>query len=345
MGVPPVRLRLLLLLATAALPRALVVADTDDVSASGRRLTQLAEMPVSPPPLPPPSSPPPSPPVLDHETHFQLKGGAAGVVVPGTLSSDSVPAQSATVSGSPVYGIHGYIDFDGTNDMVAIGQRELGTALSLAVWLRWSQTPTHSTNGRGDFGILEVQSGGVYGPMQVEWYVTDYTEPTGANAKGTLTLRDSSSRANCQSTAMYNADGNWHHYTVTLEPAGAAQTRVKMYADGALKHTCTLSKALLHNMYSTNLGHTIWQGRYTGQMADFRLYPRAISEFELSSISSSPSPPPPPRPEQKYAVCRPMNGSPWKMYEGMDYGVAQAMYLNTRGTYGDAVLVKDEETC
>ena len=46
-----------------------------------------------------------------------------------------------------------------------------------------------------------------------------------------------------------------------------------------------------------------------------------------------------------YAVCRPMNGEPWKLHMGMDYENALATYYNTRGTYGDAVLIRDDETC
>ena len=72
-------------------------------------------------------------------------------------------------------------------------------------------------------------------------------------------------------------------------------------------------------------------------------YPRCVMVL-LSRPSASLSTTPPP-PDQKYAVCRPMNGNPWKMYEGMDYKIARAMHLNTRCTYGDAVLIKDEETC
>jgi len=77
-----------------------------------------------------------------------------------------------------------------------------------------------------------------------------------------------------------------------------------------------------------------------------RTTPPAGVKFVTTKVLGNPSPTSGSPPTPKYNLCRRMTYGPWQMFDdGMEHDVAQAMYLNMRGTYGDLQLVKHDEAC
>jgi len=272
-------------------------------------------LPSSPPPLPPPFPPPPRPPIASHDTIFMLTGDAKAVVA-STLPSTSTPTETAIVSGSPVYGSQGFMDFDGADDKVVIGARQPGGAFTIAAWIRWSQNPTLGQIG---IGVAEVRppSDSEWGYRTwVQWFIEDVTSSSPAcniQMRHNVEGGDHAYRARtCTSTSMYHPDGEWHHYAITVETTTwsteSPVSSIKMYADGVLQDTCdSIDKRFEHDTYEVSIGYAEYAGRFTGGMANLRVYPYGMDAAAITTISSSnpstdaspiaspPPPGPPPR--------------------------------------------------
>ena len=281
-------------------------------------LEMFPPLPSSPPPSPPLQPPPPRPPIAAHDTIFQLTGVAKAAVA-SSLQSTSSPTETAIVSGTPVYGNQGFMEFDGADDKVVIGARQLGGAFTIAAWIRWSQNPTLWRSG---IGVAEVRppSDSEWGYRTwVQWFVEDVTSSSPAcsiQMRHNVEGGDHDYRAGtCTSTSMYHPDGEWHHYAITVETTTWSTvspiSSVKMYADGVLQDTCdSIAKRFEHDTWEVSVGYAEYAGRFTGGMANFRVYPSAIDVAAIKTIAStevfpplpsSPPPlpppfPPPPRP-------------------------------------------------
>lgn len=185
----------------------------------------------------------------------------------GTLTNMD-PASDWVVSGG-----QRALDFDGTNDYVDIGDRQLFTATSdftLCAWVKWDGTT-------GNNPILN--KAGTNGNR--EWQLTIDTSQ--ANDLGFLIGNTSGSWSTLHRVgSTWGGANEWHHIVGRLsgsnveifidgEPAGSSST----YSGGGIKDT---SNAI-------EFGRSLSE-YFPGQLDDIRIYNRALSPQEIRVLTS-----------------------------------------------------------
>jgi hypothetical protein len=98
---------------------------------------------------------------------------------------------------------------------------------------------------------------------------------------------------------LYDKYGAWHHVGLVVEESGGGQSTATFFVDGArfgasnIFPTADYADCAGGATYVGSRGpgfeDGVSKGRFRGDMADARLYPRALSDVEVGSIYKSPS--------------------------------------------------------
>ena len=165
--------------------------------------------------------------------------------------------------------------FDGANDYIDTGSTSVhqNTVFSYCFWINASSS---NTGTDGTVGSYET-SGGNRGPLAASTYGTD---------KLTFFYIENGSAFTAQQTIQTVGDvydSTWRH--VVCEFDGINNTS-KVYVDGTLDNTKSSNVPNTVNI-STSLKIGLAAGGYTdGRMDDIRVFDRALSTSEITSLAS-----------------------------------------------------------
>ncbi|MBI5133950.1 MAG: LamG domain-containing protein [Candidatus Taylorbacteria bacterium] len=197
----------------------------------------------------------------------------------GTVAHDfSGNGRNGTLSGSPAWidGKRGEaILLDGTDDTFAVSNYaplSPGTAdYTISLWLR--------TTGPGD--VLMTSGGGNAGTFTTGfglvipggWQCSSNSKLFFNFANGTT--RDTGFCSNSTVTS-----GTWRHVAIVVDRG----VDVRFYIDGNLDNTIASSLAGSVDFTAFDSGTARWQNRLNGSIDDFRLYSRALTAAEVTTL-------------------------------------------------------------
>jgi len=207
----------------------------------------------------------------------------------GTTAVDEIGNFDGTYEGSPTLGASGAIsgdddtavDFDGSDDAVAISRNPLITdnSRSVAAWIKTTNAGTDQIFGMGDeFDNPDPRS------ENWEFNLED----------NTLAFRTSNgNRIWSEPSGVDLNDGNWHHVVITMDGAIKDQRGVHAWADGVKLSVSSESTADPINTHSNAMAigaGVPWssasnnrQKWFTGTLDEVVLYDRVLSEDEIKT--------------------------------------------------------------
>lgn len=163
------------------------------------------------------------------------------------------------------------LDFDGSDDRVDIGRRELLTGLTFAAWINTTSTDaTAGYAGNAALTIVGETSGSIWNGFGIHGGKVRYTHWTSS-----WQLIDSAASVN---------DGNWHHVAATHDLAGA----VAIYVNGVVSGSAT---GITYNTSYTGF-NTIGAGYpapgsdlFQGLIGEVRVHRSALTPGEIKLLA------------------------------------------------------------
>ena len=219
--------------------------------------------------------------------HPELWDGCVGAWNPGlgntglSLRDWSGNQNNGVLTNGPTWGVSGgqqALTLDGTNDYVDCGTTTTATTLrnvpmSISVWFRLN----------GNYGAIQSMVSNLGGAGSNVTYQLEF----GRTANEFSWLNNSAAIASVSSVAL--SDNNWHHVTAVRSGSLSAWT-ISWYLDGVFDE----SDVTTGNSDATNGKLSIgrpgeYNGQYfKGQIADARIYNRALSPNEIRTLAQRP---------------------------------------------------------
>ena len=206
----------------------------------------------------------------------------------GTSATDaSTNANTGTLTSGPTWTtgqIGGAVDFDGTDDYIAMGDPASGvldmadsTNFTLSGWFNRDTFTTDDAIVSKRLGIASGNSGYIV-------YIDDATD------KLTFEVSDGTDEYQLESVSTFTATG-WHHYTIVWDDSGSGQT--KLYINGASE--AATATGTFANVNSLANSVSFLAGLYLdgvdtptlpfdGKLDDIRVYSRALSAGEVAQL-------------------------------------------------------------
>jgi hypothetical protein len=215
------------------------------------------------------------------EAGFRGLGGAANITSgligwwklddgSGATAADSAGSATMTVSGATWTAgrINGGMNFDGTDDVLAVADPNLVEGISAVTISAWAQSDvTVTTNGRGivaqhtgsggdNFNLLLINSDDI-------GCIID-TGAGGVTANAAMTLQDT----------------GWHHYACVYNGSN-----IILYIDGmAHPDQPALTGNIIASTNPLSIGQYDTSRNWDGQIDDVRIYSRALSASEVTQL-------------------------------------------------------------
>ena len=254
----------------------------------------------------------------DPITYQMSAVNACGVVGPTSATITRAPAPTPTpvATATPVApgaGLVGWWRFDegaGATTADGSGQGHAGTLVNGPTW---ATGPTASFagaltyNGTTQYVSAFVGSGtnlpAANAAQSISWWARVSANPTTTQTIMALTNGTSSAvqpgfRGGQVGVWQYGgaflvsttppAAGAWHHYVYTYDPAGLPASTHRLYVDGALAASSTLTP---QTATPTKLEFGRWTGGseyFQGTLDDVRVYTRALSAAEVHILDTQP---------------------------------------------------------
>lgn len=206
----------------------------------------------------------------------------------GTSATDaSTNANTGTLTSGPTWTtgqIGGAVDFDGTDDYIAMGDPASGvldivdsTNFTLSGWFNRDTFTTDDAIVSKRLGVASGNSGYIV-------YIDDATD------KLTFEVSDGTDEYQLESVSTFTATG-WHHYTIVWDDSGSGQT--KLYINGASE--AATATGTFANVNSLANSVSFLAGLYLdgvdtptlpfdGKLDDIRVYSRALSAGEVAQL-------------------------------------------------------------
>ncbi|MCJ7777247.1 MAG: LamG domain-containing protein [Sedimentisphaerales bacterium] len=187
----------------------------------------------------------------------------------GTTAIDSSNyGNNGTLLGDPKWvpgRIGGALNLDGTNDYVDCGSAavfNINGAITLSAWVKTNdagngQHNSYVTKGDHSYAIKHFSGNSIeFFIYDGDWIATTFSVDSSFN-------------------------GVWHHLAGTYDG-----TQVKLYIDGELRNTKDHVGPIASNAYNVNIGADSEKADrfYNGVIDDVRIYNRALSGAEITSI-------------------------------------------------------------
>lgn len=196
----------------------------------------------------------------------------------GNLSG--MDASTDWISDSPI-GQYGSLDFDGSNDLVSIGDKEdfdfQNSEFTIGVWVKWDAADTNN-----NVGLISK-----YGPTQRGWALccghSALLHPQGSFAFYYQSNAGSFNSAQLVNTTSVYDDGAWHLVVATFRPS----SRVEIWVDGELaaEKESSVPASVSNNTAPVEIG-SFSGNEFKGLIASSFAYSRAISAHEIRSLQS-----------------------------------------------------------
>lgn len=204
---------------------------------------------------------------------WQLKEGS------GTSVADSVNGNSGLLSGTVSWGaapVNGALTFDGNGSKVTGSNSGKGFPVgssprTIATWIKVTNPPT-TDNGILHYGTASGTAPG----SNFHLYLR--------GADGKIGLGNGYGFGTIAGTKTLS-DGKWHHVAGVYEGSGTNVARI--YVDGALDSSGTLT-SIPNTLNGSNWSMGAFMGggtTFRGSIGDLRLYDRALSVAEISSLA------------------------------------------------------------
>ncbi len=206
----------------------------------------------------------------DFVAHYELDGNA----------NDSVGSNNGTVSGATFATVGGkqHASFDGTNDYINLNDSDLfeinaTDSRTFSLWFKLDSSAASSW-----MHLLNKRN--------VSSNNTGWALYKNSTNKLDFVLQSGGSNLGVVTTNSAVSNNTWYHVAVTVDRVNDI---MKIYLNGTLQ-TTTLSLASIGSVASTNPLYMGWGDNvayFDGLMDDFRVWGRALSASEISSLNST----------------------------------------------------------
>ena len=229
--------------------------------------------PVDVAPPPPPDAAVPATLAVGLVSRWKLddRSGTMALDSAGAANVGMVSGATWETTGFPAarYANAGSLRFDGVNDFVELGVRNLPAhngAKSAAFWVNFAQAP--AATARSVFVSL---SGGNMGATRLKFGFKD----------ARLSAWRTGMPIDLATAPTAGPAPGWHHYAYTFDG-----TIHRLYLDGArlaMSTAAPTTGAVTRARLGANIDNT---ERFAGQIDEVRIYNRALTDAEISELSS-----------------------------------------------------------
>lgn len=208
----------------------------------------------------------------------------------GTLTNMANPSSSASGRYPTKFGT-GLI-FDGSDDRIDV------TPLTVMPVATFSTSVWFNTTIAAGVGYLFAKMSGVQASNN--WQFAAFVSSVAGAVVAKLYGSNNNNQRQWASDATGFNDGGWHHFVVTIGAGGTISNKlVTIYVDGSARTTTVTAFGNQSDTYANKLGAqstigagltsaSTFAGFYPGNIENFRIYNRALSQAEVSELYRNP---------------------------------------------------------